>query len=211
VERVRLPFRDRAAAGRLLGRRLAGTVPADVVVLGLPRGGVIVAAEVARVLGVPVAAFGVRKLPLPGRPELAMGAVAGGVLIWNEPVLRAHRPPAAAVRAVVDRERAELARREEAYRGGRPAPELAGRTAVLVDDGVATGATARAALWAVRALGPARTVLAVPVVPVHFDLRPEADDTVVLASPDPFGSVSRHYRNFTETTDEEVRRALDIG
>jgi len=152
---VRLPFADRGEAGRLLGLRLAELLRGEpVVVLGLPRGGVVVAAAVAAELDAPLDAFGVRKLPLPGRPELA------------------------------------------------------GRTAVLVDDGVATGATARAALRAVRALGPARTILAAPVVPVRLDLSPEADSLVALATPHPFGAVSGHYVDFRETTDEEVRRAL---
>jgi putative phosphoribosyl transferase len=208
---VRLPFPDRWEAGRLLGRRLAEVLAGEpAVVLGLPRGGVIVAAAVAAELGAPLDAFVVRKLPLPGRPELAMGAVAaGGVLVWNDAVLRQHRPRPADVEAVVARERAELARREAAYRGDRPAPELAGRTAVLVDDGVATGATARAALLAVRTLGPARAVVAAQVVPVRLDLSPEADSLVALATPHPFGAVSGHYVDFRETTDEEVRRALE--
>jgi predicted phosphoribosyltransferase len=166
---------------------------------------------VAAELGAPLDAFVVRKLPLPGRPELAMGAVAGGgVLVWNDAVLRQHRPRPADMAAVVERERAELARRERAYRGDRPPPALVGRIAVLVDDGVATGSTARAALRAVRALGPARVVLAAPVVPLRLDLRPEADMVVALATPDPFGAVSSHYVDFRETTDAEVRRALDM-
>jgi predicted phosphoribosyltransferase len=208
---VRLPFEDRAAAGRLLGQRLASVLPdADAVVLGLPRGGVLVAAAVAAELGAPLDAFGVRKLPLPGRSELAMGAVAGGgVLVWNDAVLLRHRPRPEDVAAVVQRERAELARRERAYRGDRPPPELTGRTAVLVDDGVATGSTARAALRAVRALGPARVVLAAPVMPARLELRPDADIVVVLATPDLFGAVSGHYVDFRETTDAEVRQALD--
>jgi putative phosphoribosyl transferase len=206
----RLPFADREAAGRALGRRLAEVLGRDIpVVLGLPRGGVVVAAAAAAELGAPLDAFGVRKLPLPGRPELAMGAVAGGgVLVWNDRVLHQRRPDPADVAAVVARERAELARREAAYRGDRPPPELAGRTVVLVDDGVATGATARAALRAVRALGPARVLLAAPVVPVRLDL-PEADAVVALATPDPFGAVGNHYVDFRETTDDEVRQALD--
>ena len=209
---VRLPFPDRETAGQLLGRRLAEILPArpgGVVVLGLPRGGVIVAAAAATELGAPLDAFVVRKLPLPGRPELAMGAIAGGVLVWNEDVLRQRRPRPEGVVAVVERERAELARREAAYRGDRPPPELAGRVAVLVDDGVATGATARAALRAARALGPALVVLAAPVVPARLDLRPDADILVALATPEPFGAVSSHYVDFRETTDDEVRQALD--
>ena len=139
-----------------------------------------------------------------------MGAVAGGgVLVWNDAVLLRHRPRPEDVAAVVQRERAELARRERAYRGDRPPPELAGRTAVLVDDGVATGSTARAALRAVRALGPARVVLAAPVMPARLELRPDADIVVVLATPDLFGAVSGHYVDFHETTDAEVRQALD--
>ena len=207
---VRLPLANRERAGRLLGRRLAELLQGGpVVVLGLPRGGVIVAAAVAEELGAPLDAFVVRKLPLPGRPELAMGAIAGsGVLVWNDAVLRQHRPRPADVAAVVERERAELARREVAYRGVRPPPELAGRTVVLVDDGVATGATARAALRAVRTLGPARAILAAPVVPVRLDLSPEGDLLVALATPHPFGAVSGHYVDFRETTDQEVRQAL---
>jgi putative phosphoribosyl transferase len=208
---VRLPLANRSEAGRLLGHRLAEVVGAGpAVVLGLPRGGVIVAAEVARALGAPLDAFGVRKLPLPGRAELAMGAIAGGELVWNDAVLRQHRPRPEDVAAVVRRERVELARRERAYRGDRPPPELAGRTAVLVDDGVATGSTARAALRALRVCGPARVVLAAPVMPARLDLRPDADIVVTLATPDPFGAVSGHYRDFRETTDAEVRRALDM-
>ena len=127
---VRLPLADREQAGRLLGRRLAELLGGEpVVVLGLPRGGVIVAAAVAAELGAPLDAFGVRKLPLPGRPELAMGAIAGGgVLVWNDVGAAPQRPRPADVAAVVERERAELARREAAYRGDRPPPELAGRT-----------------------------------------------------------------------------------
>jgi predicted phosphoribosyltransferase len=211
---VALPFADRVRAGQALGRRLVQLLGrgGDVVVLGLPRGGVVVAAEVASALGAPLDAFGVRKLAVPGRPELAMGAVAaGGVLVWNDEVLRQHRPAAQDVAAVLDAERAELARRERAYRGDRAPPVLAGRTVVAVDDGVATGSTARAALGAVRMLRPALVIFAAPLVPVGLDLRPEADEMVALASPNPFGAVSNHYRDFSETTDDEVRRALDNG
>jgi predicted phosphoribosyltransferase len=154
----------------------------------------------------------VRKLPLPGQPELAMGAVAGGgVTVWNDSVLGRHRPDRAAVAAVLARERAELDRREHAYRGDRPVPQLAGRTVVLVDDGVATGSTARAALRAVRALGPARVLFAAPVAPPGLDLGPDADATVALAWPRPFGAVGNHYLDFRQVSDEQVRRALGAG
>jgi predicted phosphoribosyltransferase len=205
-------FVDRGEAGRALGARLVAVLgPGPVVVLGLPRGGVVVAAEVAAVLGAPLDALVVRKLPLPGRPELAMGAIAAGVVVRNEAVLRAHRPDPGAVAAIEAAEQLELTRREHAYRGDRPRPDLAGRIVVLVDDGIATGSTARAALRAVRAHAPARVVLAAPVAPATLDLRPDADLQVAVRTPRPFGSVSDHYLDFTPTTDEEVRRALDTG
>lgn len=209
----RVGFSDRRDAGRQLGARLLAVLgdSVDAVVLGLPRGGVLVAAEVAAALHGPLDALVVRKLPLPGRPELAMGAIAAGVVVRNDDVLRQHRPDPAAVAAVEAAEQVELARREHAYRGDRPLPRLAGRLVVVVDDGIATGATARAALRAVRAAGPALVVLAVPVAPAHLDLRPDADLQVAIRTPSPFGSVSDHYVDFAPTTDEEVRDALDTG
>lgn len=210
---ARLPFADRADAGRQLGDRLAALLgpldPAAAVVLGLPRGGVVVAAEVARRLALPLDAFVVRKLGVPGQPELAMGAIAGGgVVVRNETVIGGHRVPPDAVAGVVAAERAELERREHAYRGDRPPLFPAGRLALVVDDGIATGATARAALRAVRAHRPARVVLAVPVAPRDLELGGDVDQLVALARPRPFGAVGRYYRDFSATTDDEVRHLL---
>ncbi len=208
---VRLPFADRADGGRRLGDRLAallGEDPGPAVVLGLPRGGVVVAAEVARRLGAPLDAFVVRKLGVPGQPELALGAIAtGGVVVRNEAVIRARAVTPDQVAAVVAAEEVELARRERAYRGDRPPPDLRGRLVVVVDDGYATGATARAAVRAVRAQHPARLVLAVPVAP-RDAVVVDADELVTLARPRPFGAVGQHYRDFAATTDDEVRALL---
>jgi putative phosphoribosyl transferase len=213
---VRLPFADRTEAGRLLGDRLAaelGPLDRDAgVVLGLPRGGVVVAAEVAERLGLPLDVLVVRKLGLPWRPELAMGAIAGGgVVVRNETVIRRSGVAPADVAAVVAAEQAELDRRERTYRGDRPPVSSAGRLAVLVDDGLATGATARAALRAVRAAGASRVLLAVPVAPRDADVGDEADRLVALARPRPFGAVGQHYRDFTATTDDQVRAALALA
>ncbi|HEX6755777.1 MAG TPA: phosphoribosyltransferase family protein [Mycobacteriales bacterium] len=201
-------FADRTDAGRRLGDRLAARLapmaPDDGVVLGLPRGGVVVAAAVARVLGLPLDAVVVRKLGLPWHPELAMGAIAGDVIVRNERVLAETEVDPAEVEEVIRTEQVELARREAAYRQGRPPVRVEGLVAIVVDDGYATGATARAALMAVRSRGPARLVLAVPVAPAHADVRDVADDLVALARPEPFGAVGRYYRDFSPTTDAEV-------
>jgi putative phosphoribosyl transferase len=205
-------FRDRAEAGRLLATKLAAYAGRpDVLVLALPRGGVPVAFEVARALGAPLDLFLVRKLGLPGFPELAMGAIAtGGVLVLNEDVVRATGVPEEAIAAVAAKERRELERRERAYRGDRPPRDVRGQTAILVDDGLATGASMRAAVQALRRLGPARVVVAVPVgaPPTCAEFQEEADEAICARTPEPFYGVGRWYEDFSQTTDEEVRDLL---
>jgi len=206
-------YADRAHAGRVLGEALKAHLPSDpgVVVLGLPRGGVPVAAEVARALGAPLDVFVVRKLGTPGQPELAMGAIAsGGVRVLNTRLVRELGIADAALDRVASRELLELRRREQHYRGDRPPPSLAGRMVVLVDDGLATGASARAAVTAVRAADPARVVLAVPVGAPDACrlLEGVADDVVCPHTSDDFSSVGAHYRDFTQVEDEQVRRLL---
>ena len=206
-------FENREAAGQQLAGLLGEYAHRpDVLVLGLPRGGVPVAAEVARVLGVPLDVFLVRKLGVPGHPELAMGAIAsGGIRVMNEDVMRWAHVPADAVDAVVRVEQAELERREQEYRTGRPLVALAGRTVILVDDGLATGSTMRAAVEAIRAYGPARVVVAVPVgAPAAcLEMASIADELVCARSPEPFSAVGQWYRDFSQTTDAEVRALLD--
>jgi predicted phosphoribosyltransferase len=203
------PFPDREEAGR----RLAAALPTldRPIVLGLPRGGVPVAAAVARALGAPLDVFVVRKLGLPMQPELAMGAVASsGVRVLNEDVLRQAGVPAAVLEEVTARERAAVEARERLYRGDRPAPALVGRDSVLVDDGLATGATMRAAVAAVRALGPSRVVVAVPVAPADT-VAAFGRDGIELACvhvPDDFVSVGSWYRDFGQVSDEEVIRLI---
>lgn len=205
-------FRDRTDAGRALADAVRGRAAGDgVVVLGLPRGGVPVAAEVARALGAPLDVFVVRKLGTPGHRELAMGAIAsGGIRVMNDDLVRRLGVPPDAVQAVVDEETAELHRREAAYRSGRPPLALPARTAVLVDDGLATGATMLAAVEAVRAAGAGRVVVAVPVgSPEACDrLRAQADDLICLHEPVDFGAVGTYYSDFAQTSDDEVRRLL---
>lgn len=207
-----LPFANRRAAGIVLADRLDRFARRDdVVVLALPRGGVPVAYEVALALGAPLDIFVVRKLGLPGHPELAMGAVAsGGVRVLNDDVIGWYRIPAAAIEEVTRTERVELERRERAYRDGRSPVSIAGRTAILVDDGLATGSTMRAAVLAVRRLDPARVVVAVPVGARETceALRESADEVVCAATPEPFYAVGSWYADFAQTTDEEVRRLL---
>ena len=205
-------FRDRAEAGRhLLSRLGAYQGRPDVLVLGLPRGGIPVAYEVARGLGAPLDVFVVRKLGVPGQEELAMGAIAtGGVRIVNRDVVDAlHIPPDVVDRAAAEEAR-ELERREQSYRGERPEPQVAGKTVILVDDGLATGSTMRAAVAALRQQGPARIVVAVPVAAPSTcqELRREVDEIVCFATPEPFMAVGRFYDDFAQTTDEEVTELL---
>jgi predicted phosphoribosyltransferase len=208
-------FADRRAAGRALGERLTGSVSGDAVVLGLPRGGVLVAAEVASVLDAPLDVLVVRKLGLPWQPELAMGAIAGvGDAVETvrvESVLAAVDVPPAAFEEVRQRELTELQRREAAYRGGRPPVPLAGRPVIVVDDGLATGATMRAAVLALRRQAPLGITVAVPVgSPRACDaLAADVDDMLCLLAPQSFRAVGQAYTDFAETTDEEVRAALD--
>jgi putative phosphoribosyl transferase len=216
MSRAPRPFADRQQAGRELGAALAGrpAVGRPAVVLGLPRGGVVVAAEVAAVLDAPLDVVVVRKLGLPGQPELAMGAIAAlaGALetVRTEDVLSRAGVDAATFAAVRGRELAELRRREAAYRAVRPEVPLAGRTAVLVDDGLATGATMRAAVAVVRHGGPAGVVVAVPAgAPVPCAaIGADVDDLVCLLSPRPFSSVGRSFVDFAPTGDDAVHALL---
>jgi predicted phosphoribosyltransferase len=208
-------FVDRHDAGVVLADRLTQFVGRDdVVVLALPRGGVPVGYEVARALGVPLDVFVVRKLGLPRHPEFAMGAIAsGGVRVLNEDVLGSTAVSQAAIDAVTRTEQLELERRERAYRDGRPLVPIDGRVVVLVDDGLATGATMRAAVLAVRRLRPTRVVVAVPVGAWETceDLRAVADEVVCAFTPDPFRAVGLWYADFAQTTDAEVRRLLALA
>lgn len=204
-----MQFRNRTDAGRQLGEALQPRYGdrGDVLVLALPRGGVPVASEVARKLHAPLDIFVVRKLGVPGHEELAMGAIAtGGAIVFNEEVVRNLGIPRYAIERVIERERAELDRRERDYRGDRPAPDIEGRTVIVVDDGLATGATMHAAVQAVRALKPAAIVVAVPAAASSTcsRLRAFADDVVCLITPEPFYAVSAWYEDFSQTTDEEV-------
>ena len=206
------PFRDRAEAGDLLAARLSGLADRDdVIVLALPRGGVPVGYEVATALRVAFDVFVVRKLGVPGHEELAMGAIAsGGVQLVNHDVVDALGIPPAVLDQAARREQVELERRERLYRGGRPLIPLANKTVVLVDDGLATGSTMRAAVTAVRQQQPARIIVAVPVgaPPTCQELAAEADEVVCLRSPEPFVAVGLWYHDFTPTSDHEVRTML---
>ena len=208
-------FATRTDAGRELARLLGDFAGRDdVTVLGLPRGGVPVAAEVARELHAPLDVFIVRKLGLPGHPEYAMGAIAtGGVRVLNEDVIRRFDVTDDVVAAAAAQEQLELERRDRLYRDGRPAPELRGRTVIVVDDGLATGATMRAAVEALRAFEPNAVVVAVPVASRDAcdELAGVADAIVCARTPDPFHAVGLWYEQFEQTSDEEVREALNNG
>jgi putative phosphoribosyl transferase len=205
-------FANRTEAGRLLAEKLVNYAGrADVIVLGLPRGGVPVAFEVAHRLGALLDVFIVRKLGVPGFEELAAGAIAsGGVRVLNEDVMRAIPHADEAINAITARETAELERREQIYREGRPPPELRDRIVILVDDGLATGATMRAAVQALRECGAAKIVVAVPVGPPDtcHELEERADETICLSTPEFFQAVGQYYEDFSQTSDEDVRELL---
>lgn len=208
-------FRDRTEAGRLLAERLSGYAGRDdVLVLGLPRGGVPVASEVARALEAPLDVFVVRKLRTPGYEELALGAVAGGgVRVLNEDVVDALGIEEQDIERIARREVAEVERREREYRGARPPQDLEAKVVILVDDGLATGASMRAAALAARELGPQRVVVAVPVAADRTCRRLAAlvDEVVCLFTPEPFYAVGIWYERFEQTTDAEVRELLQAS
>jgi predicted phosphoribosyltransferase len=205
-------FEDRADAGRKLAERLSAYAGRhDVLVLAIPRGGVPVAFEVARALGAPLDVFLVRKLGLPGHKELAMGAVAsGGIRVLNHDVLQALKPPFRAITEIAARELEELVRRERLYRGDRLPPDVRGRTVIVVDDGLATGSTMRAAVAALRRLEPARLIVAVPTAAPSAcaEVALEADECICLINPDPFYAVGLWYEDFSATSDDQVRDLL---
>jgi putative phosphoribosyl transferase len=205
-------FHDRREAGQLLGRALAHYKDSpDVIVLALPRGGVPVAYEIAQDLKAPLDVFVVRKLGVPWQPELAMGAIAGkGTEVLNGDVVTAYNIPPNVIRAVAEREGHELRRRLQEYRGDRPFPSLRNHTVILVDDGLATGSTMRAAVNAIRQEQPRSIVVAVPVAALSScrEFEAEVDDVVCLRTPSDFAAVGRWYENFSEISDEEVRQLL---
>jgi predicted phosphoribosyltransferase len=208
-------YRDRADAGRRLAETLKGyaAVP-NLLVLGLPRGGVPVAFEVAKELNAPLDVFIVRKLGVPGYEELAMGAIASGdVIVLNERVIAQVGIPGPMIDQAVERERRELERRERAYRGDRPRPDVKGCTVILIDDGLATGATMRAAAAALRKQEPKRLIIAVPVAAAETcdEFRDEVDDIVCAITPEPFYAVGAWYADFSQTTDDEVRALLRLA
>src|SRR6266516_2173865 len=206
-------FRDRTEAGRQLAVKLAAYADRpEVLVLALPRGGVPVAFEVAQALHAPLDIFLVRKLGVPGHEELAMGAIAtGGVRVLNDDVVDYLRIPGEVIDAVAANELRELERREVAYRGDRPEPDVRGKTVILIDDGLATGSTMRAAAAALRQQNPSRIVVAVPVSASQTcdEYRMGVDEIVCASTPEPFLGVGQWYRDFPQTTDDEVRELLE--
>ncbi|HSQ28955.1 MAG TPA: phosphoribosyltransferase [Gemmatimonadaceae bacterium] len=212
-DQASLPFRDRYDAGRQLAARLSAyALRPEVFVLALPRGGVPVGFEVAATLGAPLDIFVVRKLGVPDHEELAMGAIAsGGVRVLDRQVIAMANVSEADVQRITATEEQELARRERRYRGDRPFPDLRGKTAILVDDGLATGSTMRAAVAALRQEGPSRVIVAVPVAApdVRDSFHGVADEIVCAATPIPFHAVGLWYDDFTQTTDDEVRDLIE--
>ncbi len=211
--KVSVRFRDRGEAGRRLAaalERYAGR--SKLLVLALPRGGVPVGYQVARALNAPLDVMLVRKLGVPGHEELAMGAIApGGIRILSDEVIAAFAVTERDIAAIAAREQEELDRREEAYRDGRPHPIIRDRTVVLVDDGLATGSTMRAAAVAIRVQEPAHLVVAVPVAPAETcaALKREADEVICLISPEPFFAVGNWYEDFAQVDDDEVHQLLE--
>jgi putative phosphoribosyl transferase len=203
-------FADRVEAGERLARALADRGVHDVVVLAIPRGGVIVGEAVARTIGSPLDVVVPRKIGAPGNPELGIGAIAPGVRVVDERMVRALGVPPGYLDREIAAQEVEIRRRQHAYRAGRPPLQVRGRIAVVVDDGIATGGTAAAALRWARSAGAGRVLLAVPVAPPQSleRLREEADEIVVLATPDPFLAVGEWYERFEQTTDDEVIEAL---
>ena len=207
------PFTDREEAGKLLGAEVARRIGErdDAIVLALPRGGVPVGYEVARAIGAPLDVFTVRKLGVPGHEELAMGAIAsGGVRVLNDEVLRYVGVPQSTIELVAEREGRELERREKAYRGDRPPLDVRGKTVIIVDDGLATGSTMRAAVGALQKMRPREIVVAVPVgaPSTCAELRPGIAEVICLRTPEPFQAVGLWYEDFSQTTDEEVHQLL---
>jgi putative phosphoribosyl transferase len=209
---IELPFQNRADAGRRLAVKLSEyRGRPDLLVLGLPRGGVPVAFEVAEALGAPLDVFLVRKLGVPGQEELAMGAIAsGGLRVLHRAVLQSLGISPQELEAVTRAEEAELKRQEREYRGDRPPPQVKGRTIILVDDGLATGSTMHAAVRSLRSAGPRELVVAVPIAPPETcaALEEEADRVICAVTPQPFYAVGAWYRDFSPTSDDEVRDLL---
>ena len=209
-----MPFRNRSEAGKQLAQRLAAYKGQQPVILALPRGGVPVAAEVARALDAPLDLVIVRKIGVPYQPELAMGAVVDGdtpIIVRNDDVIRLSDVNESEFKAVCDNELAEIERRRQRYLGSRERADVANRVAIIIDDGIATGATIRAALRATRMRHPRKLILAVPVAPPESlpSLREEADDVLCIESHELFGAIGFYYRDFQQVTDEEVIEALN--
>ncbi|MEW6735218.1 MAG: phosphoribosyltransferase [Acidobacteriota bacterium] len=206
-------YRDRTDAGKRLAIKLqAYANRSDVLVLALPRGGVLVAFQVAEALNAPLDIYLVRKLGVPGHKELAMGAIAsGGVRVINDDVVNYLGISGETIDRVAEEETEELSRRDHLYRGGKIRPELSGRTIILIDDGLATGSSMRAAVQALKQANPAKIVIAVPVAPSSTceGFKTEVDEIICLETPEPFQAIGLWYRNFSQTTDEEVKELLE--